>query len=141
MAGPLRRQGIMEQRRENVRRVDAMTVKVTRVSGRILVVGVGEAAVDVPFPVAFAERPNFTFGGELDENHRAVAESYPTVSAVVVNWDKEGEGPGRDGRYVGATLAAVTTGPDGQAMWIHYAFEGKAIRNPINEVGSLDDVI
>lgn len=141
MTGPLRRQGILEQRRQDVRRIDTMTVKVTRVSGRILVVGTGEVSVDVPFPVAFAERPIFNFGGELDENHRATAGVYPTVSAVVVNWDKKGELPGVDGRYIGSSLAIVTSGVEGQQMWIHYSFEGKAIRNPILEIDDLDEVV
>lgn len=132
----------MENRRETVRRIDAMTVKVTRVSGRVLVVGTGEVAVDIPFPVNFAERPIFNFGGELNDNHHATAGEYPTVSAVVVGWSiqKEIEGA-TEGYFTGATLAAVTTGQTGQQMWIHYSFEGKAIRNPLNNIEGVDDAI
>jgi hypothetical protein len=142
-----RHRGIMESRRDDVKRVDAMTVKVTRVSGYVLVVHdtdvtTAEASVDLTFPVVFTEKPVFTFGAELADNHRPLAGSYPTMSAVVSLWETVGEVTGAtEGRYVGATVVTVSTGQAAQNIWLHYSFEGKAIRNPLNDVGSIDDVI
>ena len=132
----------MEARRETVKRIDAMTVKVTRVSGRVLVIGTGEVTVDVPFPVNFIERPVFNFGGELDENHRATAGKYPTISAVVTTWTKVKEVVGStDGYYTGASVAVVTSGQTGQQLWLHYSFEAKAVSNPLNSLENTNDTI
>ncbi len=131
----------METRRETVRRIDAMTVKVTRVSGRLLVGGQGEGSVDVPFPVEFVERPIFNFGGELDVNHRATAGRYPSVSAVIVDWVIIGANNGTEGHFKGATLAVTSRGTAGQKMWIHYTFEGKALRNPLNATDATDQAL
>lgn len=135
-----RPRGLMESRREDVKRIDAMTVKVTRVTGRVLVVGSGEVTVNIPFAVNFTEKPVFNFGGELDDNHRATAGRYPTVSGVIVGWEvvKEIEGA-TDGYFVAADIALVTTGQDDQNMWFHYSFEGKAIRNPLLDIEGTDD--
>lgn len=147
MAVPYRHRGIMETRRDDVRRIEGMTVKVTRVTGYVLLVHdaevvTAEATVDLPFPVTFTEKPVFTFGSELADNHRALAGSYPTLSAVVVGWDTVGEVVGAtEGRFVGATVVTVSSGQAGQNIWLHYSFEGKAIRNPLNDVGTVDDVI
>lgn len=137
-----RPRGLMENRRETVRRIDAMTVKSTRVTGKVLTLGPGEGSVDVSFAVNFAERPTFTFGAELDDNHRAVAGRYPTVSAVVVGWNvvKEIEGA-TEGYYTGATLAVVSGGQADHKLWVHYCFEGKALSNPLTGVEGVDDAI
>lgn len=144
---PPRRRSRAEQRREDIKRVDAMTVKVTRVTGYVLLVhdaevANAEASVDITFPVVFTEKPVFTYGAELATNHRALAGSFPTLNAVVVRWTVKGAVAGAsDGRFTGATVVTYTTGQAGQNIWLHYSFEGKAIRNPLNDVGSVDDVI
>lgn len=137
MTVPYRHRGIAETRREDVRRIDAMTVKVTRVTGYVLIehetdVAAAESSVDLQFPVVFTEKPVFTFGSELAENHRALATEYPTLSATVARWESKGEVIGATlGRFVGAHVVVVSTGQVGQHIWLHYSFEGKAIRNPI----------
>jgi hypothetical protein len=134
-----RHKGVIDQRRDDVKRIGDMTVKVTRVSGRLLVQGTGEISVSVNFPVRFTERPIFTFGGELDLSSSPVAGSFPSVSCVVVNWDKIGVVTGgSDGHYIGATLAVTAGGSATQGMWIHWVMEGKAIRNPYSSGNSLD---
>lgn len=139
MAGaPFRRRGIAEVRRQDLSRIDQMVVKVTRVTGYVLIqhdidVTAAESSVFLPFPVMFTERPVFTFGSELDENHRPLAGSYPTLSATVVDWQAVGVVEGlTDGRFNGATVTVVSTGQSGQHIWLHYSFEGKAIRNPLD---------
>lgn len=136
------RQGRAERARTDRGRIDAMTVKETQVSGRVLVDGAGEAAIDVPFAVVFSERPIFTFGGELDVNHTPEATNFPTVSAVVLSWDKVDDIDNVfDGRYKGARIAVVTTGKVDMKMWVHYSFQGRAMRNPGRALDQLDDEI
>lgn len=142
MTVPFRRNGLMENRRETLRRVDAMTVKVTSVSGRVLINGTGEITVEVPFPVHFAERPIFTSAGELEVNNTATAGSYPGLDAIVVGWLKDKEVPGvTEGYYVGARIATKVRGSAGQRLWLHYRFEAKALRNPMNSFGGLDQAL
>lgn len=133
---PFRHSGALNRRLRDAERINAMTSKITRVVGRVLVELPGEAAVDIAFPVLFNDLPIFGFGGELAENHRARLLQYPTVSAVVTDWVKQ---PGD--RYSGARIAVVTTGLSTQQMWIHYSFEAPAIRNPIGGIQTADDVI
>lgn len=139
MMVPMRRGGLIKAHAEKTERIEAMLVTPSVCHGRVLVLGAGEVAVDIPFAVVFSERPTFTFGGELDVNHHASAGVYPTVSGVVVDWDDRGAREGWDGRFHGATVAIVTTGQSDQNMWFHYRFEGKALTNPLNEVGTSDD--
>ena len=142
MTPPIRRKSLTERRREDLQRIDQMSVKVTRVSGRVLLIGSGEATVDIPFPVYFVERPIFGFGGEMDDNFRVEALSFPTISAIVVDWVRvkaiENVTPGY---YESATVAAVTTGQSDQQIWLHYSFEAQAIRNPITTATTLEDTL
>ena len=141
MTTRFRQRGSMEQRRQDVNRVNAMTVQVTRGTCRILVVGAGEVAVDIPFPVVFGELPNFGYGGEMNTNHRVTAGTYPTISAIVTAWETVSDDPLAHERYVGASIAVVTTGNTDQEVWLHYSFEGKAMRNPLNTIDGSDDTI
>ncbi len=146
-APPFRRRGIVQQRREDITRIEKMTVKVTRVTGYVLIVHaetarVAEASVDIGFPVVFTEKPVFTFGSELAENHSPSARSYPQLSATVASWETAGAADGvTEGRFVGATVVAVSRGQKGQNIWLHYSFEGRAIRNPLNKLGDLDGAL
>ena len=143
---PFRGRGLVEHRRDDLTRINSMTVKPTRVSGYITIahpsdIDSAEASVDLPFPVVFTEKPVFTYGAELGENHRALAGQYPTMSACVVLWDTVGAVEGAtEGRYVGCTVATVSTGQAGQIIVLHYSFEGKAIRNPLSGGDELGDL-
>lgn len=139
---PFRRKGIVERRREDLHRVDAMTVKVSRVNGRVLIVHpdtiTAETSVYIPFPVLFVEMPVFTFGSALETNFWPIAGSYPQLSATVVDWKFVNAVEGvTEGRFIGATVVTVSSGQPDQQIWLNYSFEGKAMRNPINTVGDL----
>lgn len=130
-------QPIIERRRRDVERVNAMSAKDTTASGRVLVVGTGEMTVDILFPVSFSNRPFFTYGQVLDEDEGPVQElvsgRFPKVDATVVAWNRIREVPGAfAGYYTGCTLACVIQGGDAeQRLWIDWQFRGVAIRNPI----------
>lgn len=110
------------------------------VCGEILVNGVGESVVSVPFPVVFIERPLFHFGGVLDDNQTVTAGSYPTLSAVVSSFDVKRSGIEKT-EYTGANIAITTTGVAEQRMVLCWFFVGKALVNPIGDVGNTDGTI
>jgi hypothetical protein len=126
----IQRRGISEQRRMDVKRQDDSTPKVTRVSGRVLIQGVGQILTDVNFPVWFSERPIVSFGCELDENFQPVTGSFPTADVCVVNWTKENSSQGFEGYFRGCQLALTVTGSADQQLWVHWTMEAKALRGP-----------
>lgn len=130
-----------ERRRADLDRIDAFSIKTTRVNGFQLVKGAGEVIVDVPFPVLFTERPSMSFGAHMDDGEQPEALNLPTVSTVVLSWlkaheDRVGGGQGTPGWFSGARLAIVTTGRTNHKVWVHWQAEGKAIRNPSTEMGN-----
>ncbi len=129
-----------EARRGDVSRAQSVEVQLTRISGTILVEGAGEITVPVSFPVWFVERPGFSFGGELSDNHWPAEGNFPTISVVVTKWDiNERSTYGRF--YRGADLAIVTEGQNDQQMWVHWHVEAKAFMNPIDQGDSVDGTI
>lgn len=136
----------LERRRADLGRVDDFVIKTTRVTGFVLTEGAGEAAHDVEFPVTFTERPSMSFGGELADNQFVEDLAFPTVSVVVISWIKSmtgrvGGGLDAPGWFVGASLAIVTSGKTDQRMWVHWQAEGKALRDPVNQLGDTDEVL
>lgn len=126
--GPL---GFAKANESDAARVDAFLIKPVAVTGRELTVGVGEVLIDIHFPVWFVERPNMTFGGELDENDFVTDRKHPTVSMVVVAWEKKQADRVGGGYYVGAQIACVTTGRVDNRIWLHWRAEGDAMQNPV----------
>lgn len=122
-------------------RIDSMTVKPTRLHGRWQVIGAGEVQFDLAFPIQFIELPQFYFGGELDKTSVAVTGNYPGVMVTVLQWVNTNQAAGYDGLYVGATLGAIIVGPATQRLWIHWTFDGKALRNPVQAIEGVDDLL
>lgn len=99
--------------------------------GRSLVTNNGtasESVVSVTFVHPFTEEPNFTCGAVMDTRQQIYTGTFPTASAIVQGWATDREGGSL--AYLGATIAVVTTGLDGQKIWIHYRFEGNALSFP-----------
>jgi hypothetical protein len=133
----------LERRRAELSRIDDFTIKTTRVHGFVLTEGAGEAAHEITFPVTFTERPSMSFGAELADNEFVEDLSFPTVSVVVISWtktmiDRVGGGLDAPGWFAGANLAIVTSGKSDQRVWVHWQAEGKALRDPVNQVGDTD---
>jgi hypothetical protein len=128
-----------ENRRAEVDRQDAMGISNHRISGFLTVLGAGEVAVDVPFPLWFVEKPAFSFGGELAEGHSAEALNMPTVSCVVLRWATQTREMAT--YWTGANLAVVTTGKEDHSMVVHWHMEGKAFVNPVAGDGGTDAAI
>lgn len=130
---------VLDQRRGDVERSRSVQGKVYSVNGFIDMQGAGEALVDVNFPVAFQERPSFSFGAELGANQVLEDGNFPWVNAMVRSWQMIV----RDGisYYTGASVVVVASGPNDMAYTAHWTVTGKALTNPLNQSGSAEDVI
>lgn len=113
----------VERMRAEVQRVERAAAQDTWVMGRVLVEGVGEAEVKVPFPLMFGEKPlPILGGGELDTMDSPERFNFPTANAVVSGWDIF------DGTYYkGCELAITTTGRADQRLFVTFAFVGLAL--------------
>lgn len=128
----------LEGRRSDVHRVNSHGVKLHRFTVQTSTRGVGEAEIEIPFPVWFTDMPGFSFGSSLDGTSPEGG-NFPTVSAVVTRWyteSKRGDGTGLF--YVGANVAVVLSGHDEQRAILHTHFEGKALRNVKTNTDNLD---
>jgi len=131
--------GQQEDRRGEIGRGAAFHAGRHELEGFIETTGAGEVLVDVHFPVRFMEKPNMTFGGELTPNQGAVLGNFPTVSVVVVTWDREDQVGGF--YYNGCSLGIVTSGPTDMRMFVHWKASGKAFVNPVKHGGTLGEAI
>jgi hypothetical protein len=121
MTSPMRRP-LLTSHRAEIQRVERVSAQDTWVMGRVLVEGVGEARVDLDFPVKFGEEPLPLLGsGVLDSSDSVQSYSFPTANAVVTNWSTDGP------YYTGASLAITTTGRVGQRLFMTFAFVGVAL--------------
>lgn len=125
----------VEERRH--RQSDSQDIQGTNhiVNGTSLIVGTGEALIDVHFPIAFIRVPSFTFGGELSAESVAQSGRFPTLSAIVSQWvfddpDKDLFGASMRRYYKAAKVACVVTGPGTQKLLLHWTFSGLALTNP-----------
>lgn len=130
-------QRALEKRREDLAQTDRAVIKHTNVFAVVRVKGSGEVLVDVDFPVAFVERPYFTFGAALASNHAPVAGSFPVSSATVTKWITDDRSEQRS-YFTGCTLAVVALGDANQKVNIHCVFQGKAFRGPVGTETTVD---
>lgn len=124
--------GHAEARRTDIQRVEDFLIKPTRVSGFYEIIFDGtstaqETLVDVTFPVWFVDRPAMSFGGELVRDIVEVG-NYPTISVVVIAWEKVNDLRPGGGYWAGATLAVVATGRLEERMIVHWQAEARALR-------------
>lgn len=132
--------GAMEKRQRELQQVARSTADESIVKGKITVLGGGDLAIDVVFPVMFTEEPHMTFGAAIKGTIDASAGSFPMVSVVVGQWNMltpDATDERNIGRrfYVGAQLLiAVDSTLD---MIAHYQFSGTAITNPTGSMTSL----
>lgn len=138
MTADLRR--ALEQRRGVVERARAVEGDAYFVEQVILLVGVGEATIDVKFPVEFVEKPLLTGGGGAGDNQRIIPGAHPNWRVGVLRWDivEHPEAPDSPG-YRGCTLLINCEGAredettfQSEAYW---CAQGRALTNPI--VGGL----
>lgn len=131
----------VEKRRYQVEQLRDQQVKITNVTGRFLIRGVGESLADIEFPVWFIEEPTPTFGSILAPGSALVRDSFPILSATVVRWHMHKVDDIRS-YFVGAQIACYTAGPESLRLYCTYSMEAKALRNPSNRPDlGMDDSI
>jgi hypothetical protein len=96
------------------------------VHGFIQLASAGELVATVNFPIAFLERPLFTYGLEMGDNTSFAQGDFPIHSATVAGWNFLR--PADSTLYVGATLGIVVFGA--QRSILHYSFEGQTFTVP-----------
>lgn len=121
----------IETRRGEIERVQGAGAQFFKVTGEVTVYGVGEAIAEVTFPVLFTEEPRGSYFGILFPGSPVEAGSLPTLSVVASHWGEQARDDGT-ALIQGATLAIVTTGPEGQNMRVQWHMEGTGLRSPID---------
>lgn len=129
----------LENRRGTVERARSVEGGMFVVTGLIDLVGVGEATVDVNFPVTFTRKPSLVGSGEVGENEVIVPGAFPEISVGVRRWNRviRADHPD-DPWYDGANLVVVIRGVADDATFVWAATWmaiGPALTNPI--VGGL----
>lgn len=101
--------------------------------GQFLTEGEGEVLRTVQFPVTFIELPFLKFGASLEINQQLLVGNFPTISVVACNWQTELRGD-QTYLYKGCDLAVVTSGANGQKMWVNWEFTATALTNPVGNM-------
>jgi hypothetical protein len=125
----------LEARRGEVERSRSVAGGIYVVEGIIELWRVGEATVDVRFPVTFVEMPVVIGGGGVSPNQRIVPGEFPTWRVGVREWDIDIPVDTPDSpTYKGCTLVIVVDGArDDQTIFQSFAFyqaSGRALTNP-----------
>jgi len=107
-----------------------MSAGPTRASGQFLLDGMGEAEVEVLFPVKFSEKPLLSFAAEIRDGDMLITSKMPTVSMVVLQWTIE-DRPPFSNLYTGATLGVVADGPPSSRLFAIWHMDGMAYSNPV----------
>jgi len=137
---PRKMRAAIEGMRSEHERIDDATMKRVDVEVRVKLSGSGEANVEVTFPVVFSERPFFTSGHELEENHAPEATNFPAFSATVLRWITK-ERPDERVYYVGCDVGVVALGKESMESYAHLLFKGLAFRGPTIQAPSTDESI
>lgn len=137
-------QGIRARDR-GLQQLDSVTGQILRLSGLIDITmapdeALGEALIEIPFPVLFIELPGVSDGMHLFEGERIVAGQFPVVRSFVNIWRFK-EYPGGTRHYTGANLGMVVTGHPGMRCTLHYHFEAKAVVPPADLTHQATDVV
>lgn len=121
----------LEARERQRSLADTPLMKRTQVEVHVDVRRAGETRAEVRFPVIFAEKPIFTFGGELEVGSTAEETNYPVISVMVDgNAWKTIEKSDQRTYYTGCELLIVCLGKEAQRAVAHCLFEGMAFRDP-----------
>lgn len=121
--------------------VESMTGKIMRVSGILIPEdpGPGAGFADVVFPVTFIEVPVISgHCWHLDPGELLVTGAYPRVDSLGVHFYTYTEPQQNIRYYTGARLVAVVFAPPSQRVNVSFAFEGRALTNPLQRDATVD---
>lgn len=119
-------QRAIRDQRTYVETMAEQTIRDGHVHGFIELASAGEFVATVAFPIAFMEKPLFTYGLELGSNAWLAQGDFPVHSATVASFVTQR--PADSILYVGATLGVVVVGAARSTL--HYSFEGQTFTVP-----------
>jgi hypothetical protein len=108
------------------------------VTGTVKLTGRGQGVVDINFPVTFIEKPNVSFGYELEQGYQS--DLIPACNAVVNDWIMD-DMKSSSIRIDGCSLGCVVSAGPGTVSYLHFNFYGKAYRNPVSPSMDPKDII
>jgi hypothetical protein len=110
-----------------------------RVTGSLLIEGIGRTGVEVQLPLWFVNQPAITFGQQLDTNESYNVAIPPSIEATVTRWFTRERGNPDNLLWTGFRLLATTRGRPNQRQILTWAAAGIAIAVPADTLGSIDD--
>jgi hypothetical protein len=120
-----------QSRDQYISDMTSLTGGETTMAGQSRINGNGDVKIFVPFACRFAEKPIFTFGGEIIESKSLEEGNFPSISAFVYDWITE-ERPPISVFYAGVILAVSITGGDPYSKYIlHWSFSGLGFNGPV----------
>jgi hypothetical protein len=117
-----------EKRRGDVERAVEAQGGYYRVFGYTGLANPGEAVFGITFAVPFISKPIFKYGLEMASGSSLVDGSFPTLCAVVSQWNRAITTDGTAELFTGCTVGVRTTGDALNRFIFHWEFTGKAIR-------------
>lgn len=116
----------IRDQRNYIETLAEQTIRDGHVHGFIDLASDGEVIAEIKFPIAFMEKPVFTYGLELGKNLWFSYGQFPIHSATVGRWTIQR--PADSTLYVGAAIGIVVIGAARSIL--HYSFEGRSFTVP-----------
>lgn len=128
----------LKRQRDNRSQGEAVAGQEHWCGGHIEMGGVGFARASVQFPIRFSIKPVVTFGYEVAPGTKTDRDAFPSLEALVREWQVVRRGDRDNLTYLGATFLMRSTGLDGAVMVLHWQAVGPAIIDPVS---SLDEPV
>lgn len=112
-----------------------------RVTGSLLIEGIGRTGVDVTLPLWFVTQPVITFGQQLDTNESYDTNLAPSIEATVTRWTTRQRGNPDNLLWTGFRLLATTRGRHNQRQMLTWVATGVAITAPTDNLGSINNTL
>lgn len=122
-------EAVLNKKTLRTSQVSETVVDYTTVTGTVMLTGRGQGIVDINFPITFVEKPNVSFGYELEQGYQS--ELVPSCAGVVNSWVMDST-KSDSIRISGCSLGCVVSAAPGTVSYLHFNFYGKAYRNPVS---------
>lgn len=111
-----------------------------RVTGSLLIEGIGRTGLDIVFPVVFIHQPVMVFGQSLDTNEHYDIANAPKVEATVSLWVTRQADP-NNVLWTGCRIVATTRGHATQRQVLTWLATGVAVNGQVHKLGSTSDTL
>lgn len=110
-----------------------------KVTGTLLIEGIGRTGVDLVFPVLFINQPIMLCGQNLDLNENYDVALKPSAEGIVTRWVTLERGGPNNLLWTGCRLLITTTGRPNQRQMLTWQLTGLAIDGIANQLGTTSD--